>query len=188
MRELSMHKAILLSKQMKLVFAALLAAAMVAGCGKAKIFTEIDYSFDNIEDIFPGKFKSENVSLRAAQPSYYKRLQASDYRAGIYGKLVSLEVWEHESDAMAKNNYGRVVAREKADRQSSLRVTESGEKRPGFNSMSESKTSESRFDYTDHDGMAGMVWTNKSFLFHVTALNEDVLRDFLTQAGLAKLQ
>lgn len=159
--------------KIRILFIIVLAASVTIGCGKSKIFTEIDFSLENIDDIYPAEYRGQRVELRDRQPTYQKQLNSVEYRLGGYGSDVSLEVWEFEKASDAKTGWQLLVDEKDRDK---------------LNSYDSVKTSEYRFNYTTAEEFAGIIWTNKMFLFRIEAENDAVLKDFLKNTKIAKIQ
>jgi len=136
-------------------------------CGGSKIASEVYLAFQNIDEAFPGSFMEDRVEI-------YKNLQEkpdglTDYRRGLYGARVSLEIFEFRDPALSsafwlkKKNFvlsaDPVLFREKS-------------------------TTEHRLDYETPEGYAGKIWTQKSFVMAAEADSPSTLKQFLYAAGL----
>lgn len=150
-----------------------MAGTFVSFCSGSKIFTEIDFSFRNLEDIFPLAFMGHEVQLINKVPVFRKELECEDYRAGTYASVAAIEVCECTDSAVCQKNWKYLVEEKKLEPLDDYIDVEGKEK---------------RFDYTEESGLSGLIWTNKSFLFQAEASTEKNLKSLLSGTEIAKLQ
>ena len=154
------------------IFFLLIFAIALSSCSKSKIFTEIDFSFKSLDDIYPLKFVGLDAEIRKSIPGYRKGLQCEDYRLGGFGAKASLEVCQCSDSGNCKKNWDYLVEQKREEK---------------LTDFSEVSGNEWRFDYVEESGIAGLIWTNKSFLFQAEAESEKLLRSFLAGSEIAKL-
>lgn len=157
----------------KMLLKCLLFMAMISGlthCSKPMIFTELDISFKNLDEVFPEIYKTEKKII---ETSASEIAGFSDFRRGKYGQLVSLEVWEFSEASAAQRKWDELVT---------------GEKKRNLTDFTRVNGKESRFEYVRETGPSGMIWTNKMFLFRILAENKDTLTNFLKDTKVARLR
>ncbi len=143
---------------------------LLGGC-KARIFTDVSVELKNLEDVFPGEFRGETLELRRKDSAL--RMGAREYLVGLYGAQASFQAWEFDEPPAAKE---------------ALANLERQKKEETMQSFSSERSTEYRFDYTLEAGEAGIMFTNKVFLFAIEAPNYDRLVEFLKVANIARIQ
>jgi len=142
-------------------------------CKDSNLYLNVDFSFDDIEDIFPKSFNNQNVTLVKDGPNYNKDLNFKNYRIGLYSSDVSLEIWENESENLSKQNWEKMKVFQKKKK---------------MNNYSQEKSSEYRYNFETQDGFTGIIWTNKMFLFRIEAKNSQLMKNFLKNSKIAKIK
>lgn len=139
-------------------------------CRQPAIFTEIDFSFKSLDDIFPEQFASLNRSLTDESGLLS---DASDFRMGRYGTILTLEVWQFKTPDKAKESW------------QTLTTTERKQILAEYDQV---KTTENRLNFKRATGISGIIWTNKMFLFRILAENNEVMRLFMKESKIGRLQ
>ena len=160
----------MLKKYAKIVF--VMVATFLFYCDKTKIFTEIDFTFDEIEDAFPEKFAGNKLSLRNINKKTTQKVFEKGL-LGLYGSIISLEVIQCKTKKQCRANF---------DKEHKIL------RKVGFEEFDLTQTGEAKLSYVAKDKIAGLVWTNKSFLFNLEAKTKKHLLAFLKSGKIAKIE
>lgn len=153
---------------MKRIILFLSLITLFTACSREKIFTEIDYSFKKLEDVFPANFKGHILELYDEKPDYAE--DAKKYRRGLYGATVALEAIEAHDPGEAGELWHSFVDRKKSEDLAMMRERSSG-------NLS--------FEYKTPEGFAGRIWTSSSYMFSAEAESQETLESFLLESKLA---
>ena len=143
---------------------------MMTDCGGKKISTDFEYNISSIEDLIPRKYNQMTVRIFDDN-----RLleNADEYKRGIYGSDISIEIWKFETAASSSAGY--------------FRLTEEIDKK-AMSDFNETISGQHLFLYTAKDKISGRIWSNKNWLFKIVAENNNLLEKFLLDTKLARLQ
>lgn len=154
---------------LRLVLLVLLAAAVVS-CKRSSIFTEIDANFKSLDDVFIAEFRNEQ---KLVEKNTELDLAAETALTGRYGTLLTLDVWEFNSDSDAKAAYETLTAVEKQN---------------APREFDQTRANELRYKVVRATGIAGEIFTVKKVVFRILAENTATIQEYLIASKLARLR
>jgi len=153
----------------RIIFCTLLFTALM-GCKKSTIFTEIDASFRDLDDVFVSEFKGQP---RAIEKNTALDLGAKEAKTGRFGTLLTLDVWEFGDTATARHGYEVLVATEKQN---------------APREFDQVRSSEFRYSFVRETQIAGEIFTVKKILFRILGENKDTLREYLIASKIGRMR
>lgn len=153
-----------------LLYVLLALTAVCGSCKRSSIFTEIDANFKSLDDVFIAEFRNEQ---KLVEKNTELDLAAETALTGRYGTLLTLDVWEFNSDSDAKAAYETLTAVEKQN---------------GPREFDQTRANELRYKVIRATGIAGEIFTVKKVLFRILGENTATIQEYLIASKLARLR
>ena len=151
----------------------LMLVVLTLSCSESVIFTDVHLRLDTLKEVYPKEFESNSPKFLENQNLYKAELESEDHLLAHYGTDIALEAWDCEKAGLSQTNWKKIKDFLMQEKLKSYNVT---------------KTKEMRFDYKKQDGISGILWTNKQYLFLAEASGNENLRKFLSLSSIAKIK
>ncbi|MDW8307158.1 MAG: hypothetical protein RML34_08865 [Leptospiraceae bacterium] len=154
-----------------LYLSGLLHLGLTLQCGGQRIFTDVTVEVKSLEELYPGEFEGERVELLRNEEK--RNFGAAEHILGLYGSLLSLEAWDFNEKEKAAQLWQSLVEEKRSQK---------------LRNFSFERDKELRFDYETEEGYRGLIFTNTGFLFSLEAKSDILLRKFIGQSKIARLE